>query len=140
MAPKLKSQNLGDISFYDGDVLMWDGKQHIGVALAPANNNITSFRGEGTEWARWDHNSCTMEVLLKGQRHTIDPQHIIGKHPLDVGAGTTYEKEHRDLAVIREKYEAMVKLEPTLADLRRDYDDLLEKYKIIDALSEDNDA
>jgi hypothetical protein len=105
-----------------------------------AKPNITIFQEQSEVWLSWDHGTETMQIKLNGEMHDIDPNHIINGHPLDVGAGTSYEREHRDLAVIREKYEEKRKQEPTLKALREEYDDLMEKYKMIRILEGDNDA
>ena len=133
MAPRSK------IAPSDGEFLTYNGTTHD-IEFSNGVNSYTSFQSDAIDWIRWHNDTQEMEILLQGVRHVIDPEHIIGKHALDVGAGTAYEKQHRDLAVIRKKYEAILELNPELRELREEYNDMLEKYKLMDILEKDNNA
>ena len=114
------------------------GPMHtIGNIQIKAEAAFSVFNNNHVDWLRWDNTAEMMEVRLNGRMFEIDPATIMIRHPLDVGAGT--KDEAGDLAAIRKRYECALENNQTLRALRDEYDDLLEKYDILDAIDTGKD-
>jgi len=119
----------------------WKGQVPLSTGQINSVNNVqiqaaahTVFRDDSVDWLRWDASESRMEVRLNGRMYVIDPASIMGRHPLDVGAGTN--EEPADLAAIRRRYEDKIENDSLLRRLRAEYDDLQEKYDIMKAIDE----
>jgi len=115
------------------------GANYGGSYIPHPTNPFTVFRDNSDEWMRWKHESEKAEIKISDGWVVLEPAGFKGMHHLDLGAAVD-TKGKEDLTEIREQYEEHIKNSPWLERLRNDYDDLVEKHKLFDAIRGDDDA
>ena len=121
-------------SYTDPPMTIGDDSQIYGSVFVDGNSATND------PWLVYEHGADKTKMSLNGELHEIDPKHITKKHPLDVGAGTNYDKQREELAEIRQQYERIIRDMPVLEKLRNEYDKLREKHKLYDAVRGKDDA
>jgi len=102
-------------------------------------NTFTVFNNDSGEWMRWEHQSQRAEIKLGENWVTLHHDSMTNMHPLDFGASID-TKGKEDLGEIREQYEKHMASSPWLQKLRDDYNRLVEKHKLFDAIKGDGNA
>jgi len=143
-------QNGGSITINGGGTGNLPGNQNITIGPTSAkyqssyglnqlDSEFTIFSEDSGEWMRWAHKSQKAEFKICGEWFVVQPKAMPDRHPLDFGSAIDSTGKE-DLDEIRVQYETHIKKTPWLQKLRKDYDELLEKHKLFDAIRGDDDA
>lgn len=127
------------ISGQGGQITIRGGTNYGGSYIGQPETVFTVFNEDTGTWMRWVHKTEKAELKLGNNWVVLKPAGRASIHPLDLGSFVD-TKGKEDLDEIRAQYEKHIKRTPWLQKLRDEYDVLLEKHKLFDAIKGDDDA
>ena len=110
------------------------GQQNIAIGYNQVDEKtFTIFTDDSGEWMRWQDKTCKAQIKVSAEWIKLNPEMLADQHPLDFGKVVDVgDKE--DLAELQAQYEEHIKQSPWLQKLRRDYDEIVDKHKVFDAI------